>query len=269
MARMDPLFSTTGAGVFRSTNQVELANWMNAVDATHSWVFSTPTETGESAEANLGIVRDRYGNLIFRDELNVDPGMPDEGLPNLPSDPYEGQHFPNTWAPGYGPYPYDQATSPSERGELLGMDVWNRQNANRFVTPIDVPQGDENNPFVLRLAPDGTLFIETSGSEPRRFTEVVQRLINTISSGGELGPNQLALVQSMTPAQRLAAGIFLSPNGSVLTPSEVTAAALINLANGNPLNANQQAALGLAFRNISELWRSARRDHEHIAVDRH
>ena len=105
---------------------------------------------------------------------------------------------------------------------------------------------------VMLHTPESGVFVMTGTSQPKPLADVLNNLANTIRTGGTLGPNQLALVQVMTPEQRLANGIYLRPDGTVLSSAEVLSRAFTNLSAGNSLSANQQAALGAAFINIPD-----------------
>ena len=92
----------------------------------------------------------------------------------------------------------------------------------------------------------GSFVVAQDGSAVS-LPSVAQNLSSIIRIGGTLGANELALVQSLTSEQRRTAGIFMRPDGTVVSGDQVINNALVNIANGNPLSANQRAALGMLF----------------------
>ena len=81
---------------------------------------------------------------------------------------------------------------------------------------------------------------------------VITSLARTINVGGALGPRTAAVIRDMTEEQRLAAGIYMLPNRTVLSPAEALERALTAIRTGAPLGNNARAALGALFNSIPD-----------------
>ena len=84
-------------------------------------------------------------------------------------------------------------------------------------------------------------------SDPGR----AQNLMEGITTGRGLGPDQREFISLLTPAQRLAAGIIVDREGRVVPSSRVLAAALERLSNGTPLTSRQNVLFGQIYRNLN------------------
>lgn len=149
----------------------------------------------------------------------------------------------------------DLRQSPNFDDSFRGMLNEIREHAGGEIPPgmtvINASYTEDPVGLVLHNESGDDVIITPNGA-PQLVTDVLRGLHRTVNFGGTPGPNQQAIIDAMTPAQRSAAGIFFRPDGEVAPFKDVVSAAIINAANGRPLTDNQTAALGLAFNNIPD-----------------
>ena len=208
--------------------------------------------TGQTLRGWLGAVFDQrfpnynpenMPNLAFEEfpsGLQVPGHIPGPQIPTVPQP--DVREFERQW----------QDVSIQGENQLFGSPGSDLLGGGLSIVNASFVNQDQPADGVTFSTDSGGAFVAVPNEPPRSVESILGELTRVTQTGGNLTPHQRALVQTMTPEQRRVAGIFLTPSGEVVPTTQVLLRALNNIANGIPLNANQMAALGAVFNNISD-----------------